>query len=267
MPNPQPPPHPSERRSLYRILHVQPEAPHAVIKAAYRALMTTLRAHPDLGGDHDQAARLNAAWAVLGDPERRREYDRALRKPPRSVGSAASSAGASAKPAGQASRADTAQPRRATAAPRDPWSWAADRICPFCSLAFQGKPTLQQRCARCNAALWPAPSAPRDADAGRAAGRRQAARFERHQAATMHLPGQPLAQEVRLRDLSLAGVSLYHVEALPPASVFRLVTPDFDCVAVVIACRRQGAVSCLHARLLTLQLAPRTRGVYVDTRA
>ena len=37
-----------ERRNLYRILHVQPEAPPEVIKAAYRALMITLRGHPDL---------------------------------------------------------------------------------------------------------------------------------------------------------------------------------------------------------------------------
>jgi hypothetical protein len=38
-----------ERRNLYRLLHVQPEAPPEVIKAAWRALMSTLRAHPDLG--------------------------------------------------------------------------------------------------------------------------------------------------------------------------------------------------------------------------
>mgnify|MGYP000146057832 CR=1 FL=1 len=60
-----------ERRNLYRILHVQPEAPAEVIKAAWRALMSTLRAHPDLGGDTETAARLNAAYEVLSDPVRR----------------------------------------------------------------------------------------------------------------------------------------------------------------------------------------------------
>ena len=39
----------NERRSLYRVLHVQPEAPAAIIAAAYRCLMTKLRHHPDLG--------------------------------------------------------------------------------------------------------------------------------------------------------------------------------------------------------------------------
>lgn len=42
---------PAERRSHYRLLYVQQEAPVEVIKAAYRALMATLRAHPDLAGD------------------------------------------------------------------------------------------------------------------------------------------------------------------------------------------------------------------------
>lgn len=37
------------RRNYYRILYLQPEAPAEVIRAAYRALMQTLKAHPDLG--------------------------------------------------------------------------------------------------------------------------------------------------------------------------------------------------------------------------
>ncbi|MBQ0961693.1 J domain-containing protein, partial [Ideonella sp. 4Y11] len=72
-----------ERRNLYRILHVQPEAPPEVIKAAWRALMSTLRAHPDLGGDPETAARLNAAYEVLSDPVRRAAYDRGLKRTPR----------------------------------------------------------------------------------------------------------------------------------------------------------------------------------------
>ena len=47
---------PQERRNLYRLLFVQPEAPPEVIKAAYRALMTTLRGHPDLGGNAEALA-------------------------------------------------------------------------------------------------------------------------------------------------------------------------------------------------------------------
>ena len=66
------------RRNYYRILQVQPEAPAAVIKASWRALMQGARMHPDLGGDPVTAALINEAYAVLGDPERRRAYDRQL---------------------------------------------------------------------------------------------------------------------------------------------------------------------------------------------
>ncbi|MDJ0916941.1 MAG: J domain-containing protein [Woeseiaceae bacterium] len=61
----------------YEILHVHPEAPEAVIRASYRALMQKLKMHPDLGGDAEIAARINEAYAVLTDIERRAAYDAA----------------------------------------------------------------------------------------------------------------------------------------------------------------------------------------------
>jgi curved DNA-binding protein CbpA len=67
------------RRNYYRILHLQPDAPTAVIKASYRALMQEVGMHPDLGGDHERAAWLNEAFATLSDPVRRAEYNRQLR--------------------------------------------------------------------------------------------------------------------------------------------------------------------------------------------
>ncbi|MBU6365500.1 MAG: J domain-containing protein, partial [Gemmatimonadetes bacterium] len=57
------------RRNYYRVLHVQPDAPVEVVRAAYRALAA--KHHPDKGGDHDRAALVNEAWGVLGDPARR----------------------------------------------------------------------------------------------------------------------------------------------------------------------------------------------------
>ena len=64
----------------YRTLFVQPDAPPEVIKAAWRALMSARRVHPDLGGDHEAAVHLNTAYEVLGDPARRAAYDDALRR-------------------------------------------------------------------------------------------------------------------------------------------------------------------------------------------
>lgn len=64
------------RRNYYRILHVQPDAPLAVIRASYRTLMQKLKTHPDLGGDEWNARCLNEAYAVISDPARRARYDR-----------------------------------------------------------------------------------------------------------------------------------------------------------------------------------------------
>ena len=46
----------------------------AELKAAYRALVK--QHHPDAGGDEHRILELNAAWEVLGDPDRRAEHDR-----------------------------------------------------------------------------------------------------------------------------------------------------------------------------------------------
>jgi curved DNA-binding protein CbpA len=66
------------RRNYYRVLQVQPDAPQAVIKASYKALMRELKMHPDLGGDHWQASVINEAYETLKDATRRAAYDRQL---------------------------------------------------------------------------------------------------------------------------------------------------------------------------------------------
>jgi hypothetical protein len=66
------------KRNYYRILHVQPDAPQEIIKSSYRTLMHQLRQHPDVGGDHGNAALINEAYAVISDPRKRAEYDSTL---------------------------------------------------------------------------------------------------------------------------------------------------------------------------------------------
>ncbi len=73
--------------SHYDLLGVAPDASQDDIRSAYRALAR--RHHPDTQHDTDTAggqsrdtmAALNAAWAVLGDPHRRRAYDAELGRP------------------------------------------------------------------------------------------------------------------------------------------------------------------------------------------
>lgn len=59
---------------FYEILQVHPKASSEVIKRAYMTLMQ--RNHPDRGGDVDLAQRINRAYAVLMDTQKRAQYDR-----------------------------------------------------------------------------------------------------------------------------------------------------------------------------------------------
>jgi curved DNA-binding protein CbpA len=68
------------RRNYYRILEVQPDAPLEVIRQNYMLLLHKLRRHPDLGGNHRDAALINLAFETLSDPQRRAAYDRELLK-------------------------------------------------------------------------------------------------------------------------------------------------------------------------------------------
>lgn len=71
--------------TYYQVLGVDPDATAAELRRAY--LGAARRHHPDLAGTdvakrasaERQMQRVNQAWAVLGDPARRRDYDDELR--------------------------------------------------------------------------------------------------------------------------------------------------------------------------------------------
>ena len=62
---------------------MQPAATQAEIKQSYRRLVKLF--HPDSNqdtADHEQVTRINAAYEVLGDPDRRQIYNRTLKVSP-----------------------------------------------------------------------------------------------------------------------------------------------------------------------------------------
>ncbi len=65
-------------RTHYDTLGITPGAPQEIVDAVYRAWMKAMRAHPDLGGDEEQAKGINAAYEVLSDPKKRAHYDAEL---------------------------------------------------------------------------------------------------------------------------------------------------------------------------------------------
>ncbi len=61
----------------YAILQVHPQAHQEVIKRAYHTILGLLKTHPDLGGSHEEAVRINEAYQVLSKTELRAAYDSA----------------------------------------------------------------------------------------------------------------------------------------------------------------------------------------------
>ena len=68
-----------EDLNYYETLKVSPQATQAEIKQAYRRLAKQF--HPDSQNekaDHEEIVRINAAYEVLGDLQRRQSYDRQM---------------------------------------------------------------------------------------------------------------------------------------------------------------------------------------------
>lgn len=58
----------------YRVLGVRRSASDREVRRAF--VEQARRHHPDHGGDPERMQEVTAAWAILGDPERRRAWDR-----------------------------------------------------------------------------------------------------------------------------------------------------------------------------------------------
>lgn len=254
----------NNRRNYYRILHVQPEAPGEIIKASYRTLMSKLKMHPDLGGDHELASLVNEAYAVLGDPQRRAAYDREIGKPARRArrGGWAEADGQDTRRPSQPGARPTPDPAAAGAAQ---YAAAYDEAhCPWCRSAAPPKVRPDTRCTRCRAPLA-RPPGPGE-QAAELFGRRGASRRPRANLAIMQRLDGGAALSVRLRDISLSGIGLVTTATVADGSRVRIQSQDFEAVAVIVGSRCEHGEYLLHAQLLSLALARRT-GVFVSETA
>ncbi len=226
---------PINRRNHYRLLHVQPDAPPEVIKAAYRALIA--RRHPDVGGNEYETVLLNDAYAVLSDPAARAVYDarRAAR-------------------AASRQRASNTPPSARTVAHR---TAVPAHVCPMCHSGLPVHVGYDTRCTRCRAPL--APIRVKD-PRGIPMDRRGIPRVSKSDWAVMYVDWQSDAIDVRMRDLSLDGISVYSGLELPLHRVVRIVGRSFDVVATVVGCRRLNAVFTVHASLATALFTVSTGG-------
>ena len=238
------------RRNLYRVLHVQTDAPTEVIRSSWRTLLGRLRLHPDFGGSHAQAVLVNQAWEVLGDAQRRAAYDASLQQDGRDA---------------PALRAEPATALALAAALSGvAGAAAAGPACPLCQQAVSPPLLHDSRCGHCQS---PLAQLPEPSHAGQELfGRRGAVRRHQDHVAQVYLGWPAPALAVRWRDLSLSGLSFYAARPLPPGQRLRLVDSALEGVVEVVHCRAQGRVHTVHARWLT-GLLLQTTGVFVSAQA
>lgn len=236
------------RRNYYRVLNVQPDAPAEVIRASYHAIMQRLKVHPDLGGDHEQAALVNEAFRTLSDPDRRAAYDRA-----------------SGRPAAQRRGRDVPAPPEPTAAP--PTSSPARGVlaggpsCAFCGAASAASEVERPEsvCASCGSALFPARRYRGDSGS-----RRAIERLPRRLAMTFRVASsREVVRAGTTEDVSLNGMRFLSPVAIAAGERVRIECDFCSAVAVVKGVRpgdahQPGLVRC-GVEFLTLRVK-RERG-------
>ncbi len=224
------------RRNLYNILHVQTDAPEEIIRSSYRTLMTKLRRHPDLGGDHLTATMINEAYAVLTDPAKRSAYDK-------TINSVAEAVAATARPA---------PPPVA--------------VCQFCDTVHGLGNRLRSAstCSTCNAPLAPAVRERLDA------GQRAVGRIPRRAALgyCTGWPGQgPFPGETR--DLSLHGLQFVTQASVPTTKILKVDCEALAALVRVVACTDADERDwrwLIRAEYLTVRFR-HPRGGFLATRA
>jgi hypothetical protein len=219
----------SNRRNYYRILHVQPDAPVPVIRSSYRAVLQKLKRHPDLGGDHSEAALINQAYAVLTNPAKRAAYDRELMQfhSKSTLGGERFHKQGSQAPAGTA---DQPEPSR------DEVNEAGiNAYCVFCKLPHDAQSRHQHdaTCACCASPLSLAAPMALEKSCRRAV-KRVAKDAQVHfytDWPQRHRPG-------RLQDISPNGMSFMTSEYVAEAQIIKLASGLVHAVAEVMSCQR-----------------------------
>ncbi|MBI1195789.1 MAG: DnaJ domain-containing protein [Gammaproteobacteria bacterium] len=257
------------RRNYYRILHVQFDAPEAVIRASYRTLMHKLRMHPDLGGDHWNATVINEAYAVLIDPARRAAYDKEFlaehgKSGPEKNASAESerkseahSDPATSAASGAAEDAATEKTQHSGAAK------AAGGACPFCK--YINVPGALD-CSQCRSPLTPAPQVSSTVDA-----RRRIERIPVHELAMFydHWP-QKDPHKGEVRDFSPKGCQVISMRATPRGRRIKIDTHLFSAIGSVQQSRAHasgaGTIYALAIKFETLRFV-RPEGSFVSVDA
>ncbi|MEE9494503.1 MAG: DnaJ domain-containing protein [Gammaproteobacteria bacterium] len=215
-----------KKRNYYQILQVQPDAPDAIIRASYRAHMQTLGMHPDLGGDAEQAALLNIAYQTLINPDKRREYDRAL-------------------------LAEELSQR--TEQRNKPQPVTATTCCPFCHHSCQSQIASQESlCTRCRSPLYAA----RQMQPDELQSKRAISRISKNTPVMFYTEWpQPQPHQGIIRDISPHGLQVYAAIDVSLSSKLKLVNQKFQGIAECVSCQQDETTDGYRLGLIFVTLA------------
>lgn len=240
----------NNRRNFYRILHVQPEAPLEIIKASYRSLMTKLKMHPDLGGDHETAVLINQAYVVLSDPKKRKQYDE-MRHTCKSPGRGyqaheapinASEPSMYQRPGEHRTGWDDDKPR----------SDAAQKRCLFCGAIFFLAPKAGRYCIQCASPLVLAQPVP-NKRLREIFGRRTTPRIARRGTLIIYPNWPHVGYSAQLRDLSPFGVSMLTKYGARTGQILKFDAVNLKGIAHVVSVRENGTDFSVRASFLTVE--------------
>jgi len=116
------------------------------------------------------------------------------------------------------------------------------------------------RCERCHSPLGMPPKA--GAFGRELFGRRATPRIPKSHFATIHPKGQAQSMTVKMRDLSLTGLSFYSEIVLDVEQIFKFRDATLEAVAVVLSRGKRGQWCSIHAKLITI--AFHQTGVFVS---
>lgn len=217
-------------RDYYRLLHVDPDAPVEIIRSSYRTLMQRMKKHPDLGGEHKNAALINEAYAVLTDPRKRAEYDRE---------------------------------RLGISKGQSPQARAASTLgqCVFCRAPHKlnRAPETDDNCFNCNSPLYPAEHLRLDT-----ADQRLMERMSREAPVRCYTEWpQASALPARMRDLSLNGMQVTAAFCPDEGSILKVDSVPCQSLARVAWCTDNGGEWLIGLEFVTLRFN-RSRGSFVS---
>lgn len=239
---------PNPNRNFYEVLHVSRDAPRAIIQGSYRTMMQKLKCHPDLGGDADNAALINKAYAVLNDPEQRAAYDAQL-----DILQRAGSVFAAREPAKKE-------------APKEPGKKSSVASCMFCAQPHRHGAVVQEdaTCESCGSPLFAAQGLRLESE-----GQRAVARLDKNKLLKFYTQWpRGAAFDGETRDISLNGLRFITRQSLQEGQRIKIVSAVLEAVALVTHCsqiRSNWTTQCsVGVSFLTLRFVNSVGGFVSD---